>query len=315
MGWLGLEKMKQHWRYVVARYGALPCVWCAAGETTMPYYLSKDKGGDSQRQRREWTELAATIHKIDPFRRPVTLHGAMRVSSRQSVTDASVADFELLQTGHGSREVVAATADLVRGTYREDPPIPVVNGEPAYEHLRGQNNSDACRMIFWSCLLNGAAGYTYGANGIWQINRPDQPYGDSPSPSGGWNWGTIPWPEAMKLPGSKYISLGANLLREFPWHRCAPHREWASWEEPAENEREQPYAAGIPGELRIIYSLEPKPLLVHGLESNQRYIAMHFDPATGCRNKLGPVEADTSGQWRCPAPNRQHDWVLILQKE
>src|SRR5205085_12453744 len=37
---LGLDRMKQHWRNMVARWGAYPVVWCLAGEGTMPYYLS-----------------------------------------------------------------------------------------------------------------------------------------------------------------------------------------------------------------------------------------------------------------------------------
>ena len=31
MPWMGLEKMKLHWRYLIARYGAWPVIWCAAG--------------------------------------------------------------------------------------------------------------------------------------------------------------------------------------------------------------------------------------------------------------------------------------------
>ena len=27
------------------------------------------------------------------------------------------------------------------------------------------------RAMFWICMMNGAAGHTYGANGIWQVNR------------------------------------------------------------------------------------------------------------------------------------------------
>jgi len=34
--WLGVERMKRHWRYIVARWGAYPVVWCLAGEGTMP---------------------------------------------------------------------------------------------------------------------------------------------------------------------------------------------------------------------------------------------------------------------------------------
>ena len=36
MPWMGVEKVKQHWRYLIARYGAWPVVWCAAGEANLP---------------------------------------------------------------------------------------------------------------------------------------------------------------------------------------------------------------------------------------------------------------------------------------
>ena len=314
MPWLGLEKMKKHWHYLIARYGALPAVWCVAGETTMPYYRSKDVDADREMQKRTWTEVAAYIQKTDPFDRPLTLHGAWRVTSRESVTDTSVTDFDLLQTGHGGRDVVAVTMEQARRAYRQEPTIPVINGEPAYEHLEGRDNADACRMMFWGCMLEGTAGHTYGANGIWQLNRPEQPYGDSPRIGGGHNWGTIPWPEAMRLPGSTYVGIGAKLLRKFPWHRFGPHPEWASWEDPPKHKGEAPYAAGIPGELRVIYSVDPKTLVVHDLKAGQRYRATHFDPVTGQRNKLGPVQGDANRQWRCPAPSTDHDWVLILER-
>src|SRR4029077_12657955 len=34
--WIGVEKMEKHWRYLIARYGAWPVVWCAAGEANLP---------------------------------------------------------------------------------------------------------------------------------------------------------------------------------------------------------------------------------------------------------------------------------------
>ena len=48
--WLGVERMKKHVRYVIARYGALPVVWCMAGEVNLPYYLEKGfpRGGEAQ---------------------------------------------------------------------------------------------------------------------------------------------------------------------------------------------------------------------------------------------------------------------------
>ena len=55
---LGMERMKRHWRYLIARWGALPAIWCLAGEGSMPYYLAPDKDHDRALQKRGWTELA-----------------------------------------------------------------------------------------------------------------------------------------------------------------------------------------------------------------------------------------------------------------
>ena len=75
-------------------------------------------------------------------------------------------------------------------------------------------------------MLNGAAGHTYGANGIWQCNRRGEPHG--PSPHGG-NYGNIPWDEAMQLPGSTQVGLGKALFAKFPWQKFEPHPEWATF--------------------------------------------------------------------------------------
>ena len=80
--------------------------------------------------------------------------------------------------------------------------------------------------MFWICVLNGAAGHTYGANGIWQCNRRDQPHGASPH---GGNYGKIAWDEAMHLAGSRQVALGKKLLEQYPWHRFTPHPEWAAF--------------------------------------------------------------------------------------
>ena len=40
---MGMAKVKQHWRYLIARWGAYPVVWCLAGEGTMPYTFPRQK--------------------------------------------------------------------------------------------------------------------------------------------------------------------------------------------------------------------------------------------------------------------------------
>ena len=86
--WLGENKMKQHWRYLIARWSALPVVWIAAGETTMPFYLSTTKEADTKRQKKEWTEIIRYMRQTDPFHRLITTHPSR--TARASVTDPTV---------------------------------------------------------------------------------------------------------------------------------------------------------------------------------------------------------------------------------
>src|SRR5207248_1190320 len=143
------------------------------------------------------------------------------------------------------------TLKTVRESCAAKPVMPVINGEASYEALNGQIPAAWPRAMFWVCMMNGAAGHTYGANGIWQCNRKGQPHGSSPyHPPGGVGYGTIPWDEAMNLPGSGQIGLGKKLLEQYPWHRFQPHPEWAAYAgEPAKGEDAAyaPQSAGIPG--------------------------------------------------------------------
>lgn len=228
--WLGEEKMKQHWRYLIARWGALPVVWCAAGEGTMPYYLSKNRAAEGERQRQGWTDVIRCLRETDPFDRLVTIHPSR--TARASVTDPAVLDFDMQQTGHGSPPEHHAA--LGREGWSTEPVMPVISGEARYEALeigRKLDDTDA-RQAFWMHLLaSGVAGGTYGANGIWQVNRREQPYGNSP---GGNNWGTTPWDNAMRLPGSAQVAHAKRFFESLPWNELQPMPDSVAWGEKAE---------------------------------------------------------------------------------
>ena len=75
-------------------------------------------------------------------------------------------------------------------------------------------NAKEAREAFRAHLLNsGCAGHTYGVNGVWQINLPDQRFGKSP---GGSDWGGTPWREAMSLPGSTQPAHAKKFLLTLP---------------------------------------------------------------------------------------------------
>ena len=304
---LGLEKMKRHWRYLIARWGAYPVVWCLAGEGSMPYYLSTNKEGDARIQKTGWTEMGRYVRALDPYHRLITIHPSS--SSRSTLDDASVLDIDMLQTGHSDRESIPNTVKAVTASYAAAPVMPVIDGEVCYEGINEASRQEVQRYMFWACLLSGAAGHTYGANGIWQVNTPDQPFGASPH---GRSWGDTPWQTAYRLPGSAQLGMAKALLSKYAWWRMEPHPEWVAphW---SADDYYQPFCAGVPGEFRVLYF--PKTWKVNhkikSLETGLKYRAAWWNPASGKETGAGTAEGP---EWQPPAPPNFQDYVLILEK-
>ena len=216
----------------------------------------------------------------------------------------------MLQTGHGDLDSVPTTIESVTNAVGREPRMPVVNSEVNYEGILGRAWQNVQRLCFYHSVLNGAAGHTYGANGIWQMSTPEWPYGPSPH---GHCWGNTPWQEAARLPGSRQIGLGGGLIRRFPWWELRPQPDWL--DAPSkENDAYGCVAVGIPGKLRIVYMpLCWDPPAVKHIEPDVRYDAYYFDPCTGNETDLGNVSADAEGNWTPPIPPECHDWLLVLE--
>lgn len=217
---IGLENMQLHWRHLMARWGALPVVWVAAGEQNMPWYLeaSTQKPSFQQQQKEGWSKVIAYMRTINSFDRLMTTHPI--TSARDSVTNVAHIDFEMQQTNHA----LPTTHHAMCGQqgWQIQPAMPVISGEARYEGLEitPPVTSQNTREAFWAHILNsGLAGHTYGANGIWQVNTEGQAFGQSPS---GFCWGNTPWNLAMQLPGAQQIGLAKRLIETLPWHEFVP---------------------------------------------------------------------------------------------
>jgi len=332
---MGIKKMKMHWRNLIARWGAYPVVWCLAGETAMPFYQKAPNMRvgwaaikDYFRQKKGWTEMARYIREINYNHRLISNHpfpipfwyriflGGYK-TGRTQIKDPSLLDFEMLQTGHFERELVKSyTANAMKNAYSRKPIMPVIDAEVTYEGHMQQHYQEMQRLMFWVCILNGAAGHTYGAGGIWQCNSRKQPFGASPHAPIPHVYENTPWDEAMHLPGSKQLGLGKALLERYRWWLMVPHPEWSSphwnWHNPM-----LPYAAGIPRELRIIYIPQriynwSGPLLKK-LEQDVKYHAFYFNPINGEEYDLGIISGNSRGRWQAPEVPLCQDWVLILE--
>ena len=265
---IGVEKMKRHWRYLIARYGAYPVVWIIAGEAV---------------DLEKWAEITRFARNTDPYHRMMTIHPPIN-SARKYMGDKAVLDFDMLSTGHGGWDVAARTVTEVTSSYALKPPMPVLVGEVCYEGHMLTHWQDFQRFQFWTAMMCGAAGHTYGAGGIWQMNSENVR---------GSEYEFTPWYEAMEFPGSKQMGLGKKLLEEYPWWRFEPHPEWNT---------SRGYTAGIAGEVRMVYipylAYNWTPPTIKGLEKKVAYRASYWDPSSGKRYDLGTlVHPDALGSF------------------
>jgi hypothetical protein len=318
MPWMGETRLKAHWRYLIARYGAWPVVWCAAGEANLPWYQADGFPYDDQAAARRWCDVMRYIRATDPWRRPLTVHPTAihAFTARHVADDPTLLDFDLLQTPHDGpgTTVEAVTAQTVVHSRAADPPMPVINGEASYEMLLDRIPASKPRAMFWLCMTRGAAGHTYGANGIWQVNRAGQPHGPSPTP-GSTGYGSIAWDEAMHLPGGVHIAAGKRWLEQFPWWTFQPRFTWVVWAEASASGQGDvvPCSIGVDDGPRVCYMLLPQPIVLRQLEPGREYRLTYFDPVAGVEAPGGTCVADRQGTSRVEPPATEQDWVLLVQ--
>lgn len=331
---IGRDRAKAHWRNLVARYAAYPVVFCAAGEFDYPGY---DEEGDAdERSRRHddqvdmWSEAVDHIARIDPYGNLVTLHPGYGNGRSLARADTAMT-LDMLQTSHWSyhrptlamRKQLArdldqpalpafgfeGTLEVTRLAVAADPPMPVVNGEPSYEGILGGNWQDVQRFNFWTGMLTGLAGFTYGADGIWQMSSASQAFANSVS-----RWGTITWQQAMHHAGSRQVGLGRAILESVDWWELLP----VSPKRARQVGRVSPFGAMsarqaiyyLPSILldEALLGMRDLPLDVPEGASEARYV----DPSTGDEHAGMVVEAAADGTWRPPQAPTYADWLLVI---
>jgi len=317
---MGREKAKLHWRYLIARYGALPVTWTLCGESRLSWYAETDaekREANRQEQLDGWAEVGRFVKENDPWGRALTCHIGPKPGGKNvpPLSDTSVLDFHFLQPGHSDYDSVAKAQEDFAAAQQDYPGELIMVGECCFEGMQGGAGPKAQRNLFWTSVLSGMPGYSYGVDALWQMNRADQPFGASVA---GQIWGNAPWDEAYQWLGSQHLGAGRKILARFPWHRFEPHPEWI---DPAAGPGNflNAYAAGIPGEVRLFYfprMLPPwgKPFCVRGLEAGVDYLATFINPMDGSDWPVGRVTPDSEGNWPVPPGPILQDWVLALRR-
>ncbi|WP_319592467.1 DUF5060 domain-containing protein [uncultured Draconibacterium sp.] len=315
MKWMGVENVSKHWEYLIARYGAFPVTYTLSGETTLAYY--SDLGDDwdyyKHRFRTQWSNVAKFIQENDPYDRLLTTHpGPGLHDGKNPIYEMQFLDMVMLQSGHKGFLTLPTSNRFINEYRKRFPNKPVLHGEVCFEGMFGSSWQDVQRILFWSNVLQGTPGFSYGAEGIWQFNTATQFFGKSPT---GATWGNVPWQIAMHYKGSEQIGIGAAFLRQLPWWTLKPSAGRVSYHAGVDNYYD-PYAAEIKDGLLIYFTkvgFKGNQLKVLGLKSGQKYSYVYFDPITGEQHLSKEFTSDKKGEWLIGTPPVMQDWVLWIR--
>jgi hypothetical protein len=219
-------------------------------------------------------------------------------------------DFDMLQTGHSGYFSLADSVEAMRKAVSREPRMPALNGEVCYEGIMGGSKDEVQRFLFWTSVLTGACGHTYGAQGIWAMSSREEPFEGTTG-----SWGDGVWQDVMHYPGSTHVGVGAEILRRYPWWQLEP----CGASEKGENAFS--FAARIPGQLIVIYL--PANCFPGEMQGNQSeavvdvepeasYEAHFVNPRTGEARSVGEVVPE-DGRWAPPHKPTMEDWVLVLE--
>jgi hypothetical protein len=314
MEFMGVDKLKKHWRYVIARYGAYPVVWNLCGEVSLPYYLVDWTDEKIAWQKSQYTEIARYYHEIEPYGRLLTVHPGPFARDFEQIDDMSLIDFVFVQPGHSGFQTLPTAVRQTRFARDKFPERPVLIGEACFEGMHGGGSGEKVqRFLFWSTFMLGSPGFSYGADAIWQFNREGDPFGVSPT---GTIWGNMPWEEAYQWPGAEMVGVGHKILAHVDWWEFEPQPEWINQHATNENHF-LPYVAGIPGEtIGVYFYKKPRDgqYQIDGLTPGVKYHATYYDPRTGDPYPQGEFTLNENEKYSTSAAPINQDWVLIIDK-
>ena len=320
INFMGVENAKRHWRNLIARYGAYPVVWCVCGEALMPTYgnracadpevLKKLQG----QMGTDWSEVTGYVREFDPFGNVTTVQAGGGVFHNRAFLDDDSFDLVWAQTGHSGHYTLRTSLAVIDELAAAKPTKPFLNSEVCYEGIMGGSREEIQRFLFWTHMLSGACGHTYGAQGIWAMNSRDNPFDGTTL-----NWGDGFWQDVMHYPGSDHLGLAARFLRRYPWQDFQRLQAYPVTDDNADHAMR---AGGVPGIVRMHY--HPAWSIERGdwpgpdgpnitLNDGERYTRMFFfNPRTGAELPVD-MPGDISAGIPAPDPPSREDWVLVLE--
>ena len=124
----------------------------------------------------------------------------------------------------------------------------------------------------------------FGTDATWRVGREEAP---------GWRE-----PGFDDAKWAKAVVMGDPGMA--PWGPVKPPESFP------------PLAFGVVDGPRVVYMLDPSPVVLQGLAPGKSYRVLEFDPVEGKATPGGTLEADAQGTARRDPPAHGHDWAFSL---
>jgi hypothetical protein len=263
------------------------CAWSGAAEPRTSLYLSQ----------RKW--LTANMLQSSHFRDPSSV---MKLTGVNFAWDSQ------------------RNYDFVRDEYYSHPTRPVIDGEPRYEDLVIDVESDP-KLIsangYWSgydarnaayhAVFAGAAGHTYGNHSVWQFYDPAR---NQPTQAAR---ADLPWQKAVAQPGAASMRHLKALMLSRPYFTRIPDQSLIVGH-PGESARHIQGTRDRLGSSAMVYVPEGRPVTVDLTRiAGPTAVAWWYDPRTGTSTHIdGAIPTSGLRTFAAPTKGPEADWVLVI---
>jgi hypothetical protein len=291
-------------KFLGARYKDKPVIWILGGD------WFADGVEDI------WRSMAAGLAEGDGGNHLKTYHPKSPRSSSQWFQADDWLNFNMIQSGHTTMN---RNYDIVAADYQKTPTKPVVDGEGGYEGIvdamvsGGKIQPQDVRRIAYCAVFAGAAGYTYGANGLFGATdrAPARPAATQPA---------APWQQALQLPAGAQMQHLRALIESRPMLLRIPD-QWLIVNDPMGTTSRIQACRASDGSYALIYTAAGSKLTVRLVDriyekvSGQTIKAYWYDPRQGTATVIGSLAKKTTMEFTPPTSGSGNDWVLVLDDQ
>jgi hypothetical protein len=301
-------------RFLGARYRDKPVIWILGGDWFYTGYEDVYRSMAAGLMEGE----SGVPHLMTFHQKPQT-----------PLVQAPWLSFQTIQTSH---TIWNRAYDLIAKDWDSVPTRPEVMGEGGYEGIADHTMEvvhaiDAAdvRRIAYTSMFAGAAGYTYGAQGVWNHNGPSAANRPSTTqaPSAPGRWGTsLPWTEGLQLPGSTQLRYLRELLESRPMLERIPD-QWLIAEDQLSTVNRIQATRAADGSYAFIYMASGMKLRVNLIHHGDAFPFYHklsgdtiraywYDPRHGTSSLIGEFKKAEYQDFTPPSTGQGNDWVLVL---